>query len=77
MNRFICLILSGLFSLYAYAQKNVYNGIVCQANSKQPIEFVSVCLLAKDSAIINYAYTDKNGHFELAEQAHAGKALSC
>lgn len=76
MNRFICLILSVLFSLYAYAQKNVYNGIVCQANSKQPIEFVSVCLLAKDSTIINYAYTDKNGHFELAAQAHAGKALS-
>lgn len=76
MSRFIYLILLCCYSLCAYAQEKAYSGLIYQAQSKQPIEFVSVCLLAQDSTIIDYTYTDSKGYFELPKQNHRGTLLS-
>lgn len=76
MSRFICSVLLWCYSLCTYAQEKAYSGLVCQAQSKQPIEFVSVCLLAPDSTIIDYTYTDSKGCFELSKQTHGGTLLS-
>lgn len=76
MNRFLCLIVIEICSLCAYAQKASYEGIVRHAESKRPLEFVSVCLLAKDSAVVDYTYTNEKGYFELARKTGGAHSLS-
>lgn len=76
MNRFLCLIIIEIFSFCVYAQEASYEGIVCHSKSKQLLEFVSVCMLTKDSAVIDYTYTNEKGYFELAKIAGTGYALS-
>lgn len=76
MNRLLCLILYGICSLCVYAQDKAYGGFVCQAESRRPLEFVSVCLLAQDSTIIDYTYTDEKGFFELSGPSRSEAFLS-
>lgn len=76
MKRHLCLILMEICTLCGYAQQDSYNGIVSQAKSKQPIEFVTVCLLAQDSTVVDFVYTDEKGRFELTRQPQKGKLLS-
>ncbi len=71
MNRFLLLTLVVFCSMCIYAQHKAYNGFVCQVKSEKPIELVSVCLLAQDSTIINYTYTDEKGYFELSDSSHS------
>lgn len=53
-----------LCSLSLHSQ--TYSGWVVRDGAKQePLETASVMLLAADSAIVSYAYTDKDGYFEL------------
>lgn len=42
-----------------------YQGVVTNRSDKKPLEDASVSLLAADSAIISYSYTDVRGHFDV------------
>lgn len=42
-----------------------YQGVVTNRSDKKPLEDASVSLLAADSAIISYSYTDARGHFDV------------
>lgn len=60
----------GIFCLIFFrhmvaAAQTGYTGKVADGQNKQPLEAVAVSLLAADSTIMSYSYTDSNGHFEI------------
>ncbi|MBR8708197.1 TonB-dependent receptor [Bacteroides pyogenes] len=57
-----CLI---FFRHMVVAAQTGYTGKVADGQNKQPLEAVAVSLLAADSTIMSYSYTDSNGHFEI------------
>jgi len=48
-----------------YGQLSQYQGIVFDSETKKPIEFASVSVLGKDSAIVAVTVTDVNGKFQI------------
>jgi len=48
-----------------YGQLSQYQGIVFDSETKKPIEFASVSVLGKDSAIVAGTVTDVNGKFQI------------
>jgi hypothetical protein len=56
-----------LFSAALFAQnKSVLKGVVLDSVSKSPVEFVTVAVVnAKDTSLISYTITNKNGVFSL------------
>src|SRR4051812_17095317 len=56
-----------LFSGALFAQnKSVLKGVVLDSVSKSPVEFVTVAVVnAKDTSLISYTITNKNGVFSL------------
>lgn len=57
-----------LFSVCAFSQNSFYiKGKIIEETSKLPMESVTVYLsAAKDSSLVDYTITDKNGNFSLA-----------
>ncbi len=57
-----------LFSVCAFSQNSFYiKGKIVEEASKLPMESVTVYLsVAKDSSLVDYTITDKNGNFSLA-----------
>lgn len=56
-----------VFSLFSFAQNNVViKGKVLDKNTQVPLEAATVYLTSvKDSAVIDYTITDKNGVFKI------------
>jgi hypothetical protein len=61
------IIIMMLFSAMLFAQsKSTLKGIVLDSVSKSPVEFVTVAIVnAKDTSLISYTITNKNGLFSL------------
>ena len=51
-----------------YGQLSQYQGIVFDSETKKPIEFASVSVLGKDSAIVAGTVTDVNGKFQIKSE---------
>ena len=51
-----------------YGQLSQYQGFVFDSETKKPIEFASVSILSKDSAILAGTVTDVNGKFQIKSE---------
>ena len=51
-----------------YGQSSQYQGIVFDSETRKPIEFASVSVLGKDSAIVAGTVTDVNGKFQIKSE---------
>ena len=51
-----------------YGQLSQYQGIVFDSETRKPIEFASVSVLGKDSAIVVGTVTDVNGKFQIKSE---------
>nr|WP_294935211.1 outer membrane beta-barrel protein [uncultured Flavobacterium sp.] len=68
MPKNLSVFLFALFSMCAFSQNSfTIKGKIIEENSKLPMEAVTVYLsVAKDSSLIDYTITDKNGNFALS-----------
>lgn len=68
MPKNLLLFLFAFFSISAFSQNSfIIKGKIIEENSKLPMESVTVYLsLAKDSSLVDYTITDRNGNFSLA-----------
>ncbi|MEH6407106.1 MAG: carboxypeptidase-like regulatory domain-containing protein [Leeuwenhoekiella sp.] len=64
-NHFLCLLV-GLSSYFANSQQFTITGQLLDQNTKAPLEAATVFAeTIKDSTLITYTITDKNGDFKL------------
>lgn len=77
MRKICLLVLSGLLSLTGFSQKNgSVKGIVFDTISHQPVSEATITILEKkDSSLVSFTMTDRNGRFELTGLANGDYRL--
>ena len=74
-NRYFLSLIFGFFSLYASAQNFTITGKLVDSEQKTPLEAATVVLeTLKDSTMITYTISDRNGVFELQGNSNLAKA---
>ena len=67
MYKIITSLLLCCTAVSTYAQKSAIKGILADSLSKNPLEFATVAVVnAKDTSLISYTLSDKNGSFQLS-----------
>ncbi|MES2457836.1 MAG: outer membrane beta-barrel protein [Bacteroidota bacterium] len=67
MYKIIASLLLSCTAVSTYAQKSAIKGILADSLSKNPLEFATVAVVnAKDTSLISYTLSDKNGSFQLS-----------